>query len=135
MCLSQQLLNFLVSTLVFATELADKAEVGASAWLELRDRLLSTGRICSPVIMRTSPVNDTCPLAKRTSPDLLFLMVQVHDVVDCCKCICSALCAVIQACYGPCASASSRFDPVYGVPAINALIELTIQRLDIDHLE
>jgi hypothetical protein len=66
---------------------------------------------------------------------LVFLLVQVHDVLDCCTCICSALCAVIQACYGPCANASSLFDPVHGMPAINALIELTNQMVDIDHLE
>ena len=63
------------------------------------------------------------------------VVIQVCDVVDCCKCLCSALCVLIAACYGPCADASSASDLIYGVPALDALIEGTVMLLDIGYLQ
>ena len=63
------------------------------------------------------------PLANLPHLVFVFLIVQACDLVDCCKCICSALCAVAQACYAPCATASSSSALVYGVPARNAVME------------
>lgn len=53
-----------------------------------------------------------------------FLMVQVCDVAECCKCLCSALCKVARSCYGPCAHASCGADLVYGKPARDAVLAL-----------
>ena len=64
----------------------------------------------------------------------MFLVMQVDDVVECCKCICSALCAVVQACYGPCATANSCTDLVYGMPAIDAIFEGSNVLVNIDDL-
>ena len=41
-------------------------------------------------------------------------------VADCCKCLCSAPCAVIAASYGPCATVKSLSDLVHGVSACEA---------------
>ena len=41
-------------------------------------------------------------------------------VADCCKCLCSALCAVTAASYGPCAAVKSLSDLVHGLSAREA---------------
>jgi hypothetical protein len=65
----------------------------------------------------------------------MFLVMQVDDVVECCKCICSALCAVVQACYGPCATANSSTDLVYGMPVVDAVLEGSDVLVNIEHLQ
>ena len=44
-------------------------------------------------------------------------------MVEGCKRLCSAMCAATRACYGPCAHANSSSELVYGMPAIDAVME------------
>lgn len=53
----------------------------------------------------------------------MFLVIQVSDIVDCCKYLCSSFCTTVQACYGPCANAHSASDLVYGMPARDAVMQ------------
>lgn len=43
--------------------------------------------------------------------------VQVADVVECCTCLCKAVCAVVTASYGPCSTVKRCSEYVHGVPA------------------
>jgi hypothetical protein len=61
-------------------------------------------------------------------------VIQVCDVVDCCKRLCSAMCFTVQACHGPCAKAKSSSELVYGIPALDAVMDGTVVHLHIDRL-
>ena len=62
-------------------------------------------------------------------------MIQVCDVVQCCKGLCSAMCATVQACLGPCANAKSGSELVYGMPAHDAVREGGFLMHNIDRLK
>ena len=55
-------------------------------------------------------------------------------MVNCCKCLCSAMCATAQACYGPCAHANSSSALVYGMPAIDAVMEGVTRSYKVEEL-
>lgn len=57
-----------------------------------------------------------CPVTQ-----FVFLPMKAGTVVDCCKCLCSAMCTVTQSSYGPCATATSQWDSVHGTSAGEAL--------------
>ena len=61
-------------------------------------------------------------------------MLKVQEAVDCCKSLCSALCAVARCSYGPCARASSGAELVHGASAREAVLELEDARLKIAEL-
>ena len=99
----------------------------------------NNGGSCSLICVSFRPkvmiLTITSPICPARLVVCVLLVTQVCDVVDCCKCLCSALCVAIKACYGPCANASSSSDPVYGTPALDAIMEGTQMMLSIEDLQ
>jgi hypothetical protein len=110
----------LMDALLFAADLAGTPEG--------KDKVrVSTG--CSSTPNSPQLAHASCHILQQlvglpTRDGALFLPSKVDAVVECCICLCKAVCGVTAASYGPCARIKSSSELVHGVPAHIAVAHL-----------